>query len=67
MDAKVTSRLDRLLRPRSVAIVGVSTEPGHMGGSVLANLERCCFEGEIHLVSRSRAEFNGRRFFKCDN
>jgi acyl-CoA synthetase (NDP forming) len=53
-------RLDRLLRPRSVAIVGVSPEPGHMGGSVLANLERCGFAGDIHLVSRSRAEIDGR-------
>lgn len=61
MDAIVTSRLDRLLRPRSAAIVGVSPEPGHMGGSVLANLERCRFEGPIHLVSRSRPEINGRR------
>jgi acyl-CoA synthetase (NDP forming) len=60
MDANVTSRLDRLLRPRSVAIVGVSTEPGHMGGSVLANLERCHFDGPIHLVSRSRPEIGGR-------
>ena len=55
-----TSRLGRLLRPRSVAIVGVSPEPGHMGSTVLANLERCRFEGDIHLVSRSRSEFNGR-------
>jgi acyl-CoA synthetase (NDP forming) len=53
-------QLDRLLRPRSVAIVGVSPEPGHMGGSVLANLERCGFAGDIHLISRSRAEINGR-------
>ena len=55
------SKLDRLLRPRSVAIVGVSPEPGHMGGSVLANLQRCGFAGEMHLVSRSRPEINGRR------
>jgi acetate---CoA ligase (ADP-forming) len=62
MDMQRTpSRLDRLIRPRSVAIVGVSAEPGHMGGSVLANLERCRFAGDIHLVSRSRGEFNGRR------
>jgi acyl-CoA synthetase (NDP forming) len=54
------TRLDRILRPRSVAIVGVSPEPGHMGASVLANLERCHFAGDIHLVSRSRKEFNGR-------
>jgi acyl-CoA synthetase (NDP forming) len=60
MDATNRSRLDRLLRPRSVAIVGVSPEPGHLGGSVLANLERCRFDGDIHLVSRSRGELNGR-------
>lgn len=62
MDAAANrTRLDRLLRPRSVAIVGVATEPGHMGGSVLANLERCRFEGDIHLVSRSRPEIAGRK------
>jgi acyl-CoA synthetase (NDP forming) len=60
MDARVTSRIDRLLRPRSVAIVGVSPDPGHPGSTVLANLERCRFAGAIHLVSRSRSEFNGR-------
>ncbi|HMK79336.1 MAG TPA: CoA-binding protein, partial [Xanthobacteraceae bacterium] len=61
MDAIATPRIDRLLRPRAVAIVGVSPEPGHMGGSVLNNLVRCAFAGEIHLVSRSRAELDGRR------
>jgi len=60
MDARVTSRIDRLLRPRSVAIVGVSPDPGHPGSTVLANLERCGFAGPVHLVSRSRSEFNGR-------
>jgi acyl-CoA synthetase (NDP forming) len=57
---RTPSRLERLIRPRSVAIVGVSPEPGHAGGSVLANLERCRYAGDIHLVSRSRGEFNGR-------
>jgi len=61
MDAIVTPRIDRLLRPRAVAIVGVSPEPGHMGGSVLNNLVRCKFAGDIHLVSRSRGEIAGRR------
>jgi acetate---CoA ligase (ADP-forming) len=60
MDAIARPRIDRLLRPRSVAIVGVSPEPGHPGGSVLANLVRCAFAGEIHLVSRSRTELDGR-------
>jgi acyl-CoA synthetase (NDP forming) len=60
MNMQTSSRLDRMLRPRSVAIVGISPEPGHMGATVLANLERCGFQGAIHLVSRSRPEFNGR-------
>src|SRR5262245_52768674 len=60
MHSPTRSRLDRLLRPRAVAIVGVSPEPGHMGGSVLNNLMRCNFAGDIHLVSRSRSEIAGR-------
>jgi len=53
--------LDRLLRPRSVALVGVSSEPGSIGGAVLANLERFGYRGDIHLVSRSAREIGGRR------
>ncbi|MHA4869929.1 acetate--CoA ligase family protein [Duganella sp. PWIR1] len=52
--------LGRLLRPRSIALVGVSAEPGSAGGAVLRNLERFGYEGEIHLVSRSQREVNGR-------
>ncbi len=44
--------LERLMRPRSVAIVGASAEPGSIGGAVLGNLERCNYRGDIHLVSR---------------
>lgn len=51
----------RLLRPRSVAIVGISPERGSAGEVVLSNLERCSYAGEIHLVSRSRDEIGGRR------
>jgi acyl-CoA synthetase (NDP forming) len=50
----------RLIRPRSIAIVGVSPEPGSLGGAVLANLKRFAYGGDIHLVSRSRSEIDGR-------
>jgi acetate---CoA ligase (ADP-forming) len=53
--------IDRLLRPRSIAIVGASAEPGAPGARVLANLEAVGFPGEIHLVTRRVAEINGRR------
>ncbi len=52
--------LARLLRPRSIAIVGISPEPGSPGFSLLANLERFKYRGEILLVSRSRSEVAGR-------
>jgi len=52
--------LARLIRPRSIAIVGISPEPGSPGFSLLANLERFDYGGAIHLVSRSRSEVAGR-------
>lgn len=52
--------LDRLLRPRSVAIVGASTSAGALGASVLENLLRGGFAGDIHLINPKRAEIAGR-------
>jgi len=52
--------LERLVRPRSVAIVGASDEPASIGGAPLVLLERFGYEGDVHLVSRSRREIRGR-------
>jgi acetate---CoA ligase (ADP-forming) len=54
------SAIERMLRPRSLAIVGASPTPGSLGASLLANLERFAFPGDVHLVSATRAEINGR-------
>ena len=43
--------ISRLLRPRSVAIVGASQTPGSLGAGVLANLERFRFGHPLHLVN----------------
>ncbi len=51
--------LARLLRPRSLAIVGASPEPFSVGNNLLVNLRRFAFSGTIHLVSRSRSEIDG--------
>ena len=50
----------RILRPRAVAIVGASADPRSFGGFVQGNLERYGYTGELHLVSRSSTEINGR-------
>ena len=54
------SALQRMLRPRSVAIIGASPTPTSLGRSVLTNLERFDYPGEIHLVNPKRAEIAGR-------
>lgn len=56
--------LSRLLAPRSVVIVGASPTPGALGNSVLRNLERHRFAGDIHLINPKRDEIDGR---KCLN
>jgi len=55
-----SASLNRLLRPRSVAIVGASATPGSLGEAVLRNLEQAQFGGELFLVNPKRAEIRGR-------
>ena len=52
--------MDRILRPRAIAIVGASADPRSFGGFVQGNLERYGYSGDLHLVSRSSTEINGR-------
>ncbi len=52
--------LSRLLKPRSIAIIGASATPGALGKSVLDNLERHGFAGEIYLINPKRAIIGGR-------
>lgn len=44
-----------LLRPRSIAIVGASSNPSAFSRRLLANLDRFAFPGPIHLVGRAEA------------
>jgi len=59
-NVQAAADLGRLLRPRSIAIVGAQPERTSIGGGVLSNLELFGYDGEIHLVSRSRDEIRGR-------
>ena len=49
----------RLIRPRSIAIVGISPEAGSPGRRLLDNLERYGYRANL-LVSRNRCEVAGR-------
>jgi acyl-CoA synthetase (NDP forming) len=56
--------LTRLLAPRSVVIVGASPTPGALGASVLANLDRHGFQGDIHLINPKRDRIGDRPCLK---
>ena len=55
--------IGRLLHPRSVAIVGASDVPASIGGAPIALMERFGYVGDVHYVSRTRTQINGRPCF----
>jgi len=53
-------QMNRLLRPRSIAVVGASPGQAGLGARVLANLVDCGFRGELHLVNPKYSTIGGR-------
>jgi acetate---CoA ligase (ADP-forming) len=51
--------LKRMMQPKSVAIIGMSTKPNTVGHLVLQNIRANGFTGDIHLVGRSAGEIDG--------
>ncbi|WP_269505643.1 acetate--CoA ligase family protein [Burkholderia sp. IMCC1007] len=60
IDVDGVQPVERVLKPKSIAIVGASADPRAFGNFVLQNFERFGYAGDIHLVSRSSHEINGR-------
>ena len=54
----------KFLRPRSIAIVGISTRAGSAGQVILQSLKLNNFKGDIHLVGRSEEPIDGRPVLK---
>ena len=63
-DARGPKAVAKFLRPRSVAIVGISTRPGSAGQVILQSLKLNKFHGDIHLVGRSAEPIDGRPVLK---
>jgi acetate---CoA ligase (ADP-forming) len=53
--------VERMMRPRAVAIIGISATPNTAGRTMLANLTLNDYQGEIYLVNRNGAEIEGRQ------
>ncbi len=57
-------RVEALLRPRNVVLVGATDRPGSWAARVYANLTRYGFDGPIHLVNPGRTELWGRPCYR---
>lgn len=58
-----TSGLDVLFAPRSVAIIGASSDPRRFGGKPIQYLLQAGFEGPIYPVNPARAEVQGLKAY----
>ncbi|MGE3992079.1 acetate--CoA ligase family protein [Pseudorhodoplanes sp.] len=57
--ADYTAGLNAMFKPRSVAIIGMSSKPGTLSRGVLSNVLATGFRGQIHLVGRSEGTIEG--------
>src|SRR5215472_6326328 len=55
--------LDKLLQPRSVALIGATPRAGSVGAVVMRNLCRAGFAGELMLVNPRQQEIDGRTVY----
>ncbi len=55
--------LDGLLRPKSIAIVGASTQPGKIGYTVLDNLLKSGYKGKIFPINPQASEILGIKVY----
>ena len=51
--------LDKLFKPRSVALIGATPRPDSVGGVVARNLRRAGFAGELMLVNPHHQTIDG--------
>ncbi len=47
------------MRPKSIAVVGVSSKPGTAGRTVLTNLKLNEFAGDVHVIGRADGDIDG--------
>ena len=61
MTNKTTHRLEPLLNPASIAIVGASNNPARIGGMPMAHLVKFGYAGPIYPINPKYAEVFGLR------
>ena len=63
-EADVVKSMNRIMKPRSVAVIGASAEAGKIGNSVMKNLVNGGYKGQIYPVHPKADEILGYKAFK---
>lgn len=59
----VTTYLDKIFNPKSVAIIGASDEEGSVGYALMKNFTEFGFEGKVYPVNIRKTEILGLKAY----
>jgi acetyl coenzyme A synthetase (ADP forming)-like protein len=60
----VVRQMNRIMKPKSVAVIGASAENGKIGNSVMKNLINGGYKGEIYPIHPKAEEILGKKVYK---
>jgi acetyl coenzyme A synthetase (ADP forming)-like protein len=60
----VVASMNRIMRPKAVAVIGASSEAGKIGNSVMKNLINGGYKGQIYPIHPKDAEILGYKAYK---
>ncbi|AMO23727.1 acetate--CoA ligase family protein [Ramlibacter solisilvae] len=60
----VVTAMNRIMRPKAVAVIGASSEAGKIGNSVMKNLINGGYQGKIYPIHPKDAEILGYKAYK---
>ncbi|MGH6974312.1 MAG: acetate--CoA ligase family protein [Stellaceae bacterium] len=61
---EIVRAMNRIMRPKSIAVIGASAEDGKIGNSVMKNLINGGYQGNIYPIHPSATEILGRKVYK---
>jgi acetyl coenzyme A synthetase (ADP forming)-like protein len=60
----IVRQMNRIMKPKSVAVIGASSENGKIGNSVMKNLINGGYKGEIYPIHPKADEIMGKKVYK---
>jgi len=60
----IVRQMNRIMKPKAVAVIGASAENGKIGNSVMKNLINGGYKGEIYPIHPKAEEILGKKVFK---